>query len=194
MSRRLIALVVGGVVMVLAVGMMAGCRSSGDLRGAGPEALAATEDEARMAMSVGSEAVDGGLARFLTLFETFEPAPVADAARALYADDAYFNDGFVELEGRDAVADYLARSAEHASALEIEIEEVVRTESGVYVRWMMLFTTSGGREVHAPGISHLRFAVDGRIVYHRDYWDASGALASMVPIVGPVLEAVRKRL
>ena len=40
----------------------------------------------------------------------------------------------------------------------------------------------------------LRFAVDGRIVYHRDYWDASGALASMVPIVGSVLEAVRRRL
>jgi len=180
--------------MGLSIVMLAACRSSGDLRGAGPEALASSEDEARRAMREATTEVDDGLTRFLTLFETFDPAPVAEAARGLYAESAYFNDGFVELEGRDAIADYLARSAEHASALEIEIEEVVRSDSGVYVRWMMLFTTTGGTSVHAPGISHLRFDVSGQIVYHRDYWDASGALASMVPVVGPVLEAVRKRL
>lgn len=193
MNLRAVA-IVGGVVLVLSIMMLAACRSSGDLRGAGPDALAASEDEARRAMTQAAGAVDDGLARFLTLFETFEPTPVADAARELYADDAYFHDGFVELEGRDAIADYLARSAEHADALEIDIEEVVRSDSGVYVRWTMRFTTSGGKAVHAPGISHLRFDVAGRILYHRDYWDASGALASMIPVVGPVLEAVRKRL
>lgn len=194
MSRSTAAVIVGGGLLVLSMMMFAACRSSGDLRGVGPDALAASDDEARRAMSEGAEAVDAGLARFVTLFDTFEPKPVAEAARGLYAENAYFNDGFLELEGREAIADYLARSAEHASALEIEIEEIVRSDSGVYVRWMMRFTTSGGKDVHAPGISHLRFDVAGRILYHRDYWDASGALASMVPVVGPVLEAVRKRL
>ena len=165
-----------------------------ELRGAGPSALAATEDHARQAMADAPDAVDGGIDRFLTLFATFEPGPVTEAAHQLYAEDAYFHDGFVELEGCDAIADYLGRSAEHASSLDIDIEEIVRSDSGVYVRWMMFFSTESGRDVHAPGISHLRFASDGRIVYHRDYWDASGALASMVPVVGPVLEAVRNRL
>lgn len=194
MKRRLAIALGLGVVVVMMVFAMIGCRSSGDLRGDGPRALEATEDEARRAMAQAPEAVDEGLGRFLELFDTFEATSVAEAALGVYADDAYFHDGFVELEGAEAIADYLARSAEHATSLEIEVEEIVRSDSGVYVRWMMLFTTSGGKEVHAPGISHLRFAPDGHIVYHRDYWDASGALASMVPVVGSVLEAVRKRL
>ena len=194
MNRRVVTFIVGGAVLVVSFMMVAACRSSGDLRGAGPDALAASEEEGRLAMREAAAAVDDGLGRFLALFDTFDPAPVAEAARGLYAEDAYFNDGFVELEGREAIADYLARSAGHASALDIEIEEIVRSDTGVYVRWMMRFTTSGGKAVHAPGISHLRFDVAGRILYHRDYWDASGALASMVPVVGRVLEAVRKRL
>lgn len=194
MTRRMWMLAGGGLMLMVLGATVWGCRSSGDLRGGGPAALAATDDVARRAMVDASQEVEAGLDRFLALFDTFETHAVADASRKLYAVDAYFNDGFVELEGSEAIADYLARSAGLSSSLTIDVEELVRTESGVYVRWLMHFTTTGGREVHAPGISHLRFSPDGRIVYHRDYWDASGALASMVPMVGPILNAVRKRL
>ncbi len=60
----------------------------------------------------------------------------------------------------------------------------------------MRFTTAGSRSrtIVAPGITHLRFDGDGRIVYHRDYWDGSGALAEFVPLVGSILRSVRSRL
>ena len=75
------------------------------------------------------------------------------------------------------------------------VRRIIRHGGEVYVRWVMTFTTERrSTTIVAPGISHLRFDADGRILYHRDYWDASGALAELVPLVGPVLRAVRARL
>jgi len=178
-------------VALVVLGMVA-CRSGGttDLVGGGRDALAATA--AATASSPGDEALDS----FLGLFDDFRPDAVRRAALEVYAADVYFNDGFVELEGAEAVADYLARSAGHTAAIEVEVEQLVRADGEVYVRWVMRFETAGSRSktIVAPGISHLRFDGGGRVVYHRDYWDASAALAAFVPLVPSILEAVRKRL
>jgi hypothetical protein len=162
-----------------------------DLVGAGRDALARTRPK-----DVDTIAIDEGVERFLRLFAAFDPDEVAATARTLYADNAYFNDVFVELWGAKSIADYLAQSADKTAAIEIEVEDCVQVEGEVYLRWTMHFQTSGlrARTVTAPGISHLRFDNDGRIAYHRDYWDGSGALADFVPLVGGLLRTVRSRL
>jgi limonene-1,2-epoxide hydrolase len=195
--RRVVALgaVLATLAVVLVVGVTMGCSSTGprDLVGRGREALAATQ--AAAAADLPAEVVDASLARFLNLFETFEPAAVREAALGLYAERAYFNDGFVELEGNQTIAAYLERTATATRSLEVEVEDVDRRGGEVYVRWVMTFTTvRKSTTIVAPGISHLRFDPAGRVVYHRDYWDGSGALAELVPLVGPVLRAVRARL
>ena len=180
---------------LLVVGVPMGCSSTTprDLVGRGREALAATQSAA--AADLPPEVLDAALERFLTLFETFDPAAVGEAARGLYAERAYFNDGFAELDGHDAIAAYLERTATATRSLQVEVEDVIRHGGEVYVRWVMTFTTERrSTTIVAPGISHLRFDADGRILYHRDYWDASGALAEFVPLVGPGLRAVRARL
>mgnify|MGYP001819194234 FL=1 len=162
-----------------------------DLVGAGRDALARTRPK-----DVDTIAIDEGVERFLELFETFDSDSVAAAARALYANNAYFNDVFVELWGANAVADYLAQSADKTADIEIDVEDCVQAEGEVYLRWTMRFETNGlrSRTVTAPGITHLRFDDGGRIAYHRDYWDGSGALAEFVPLVGGVLRSVRSSL
>jgi hypothetical protein len=183
---------VGGAAVALVVLGMVACRSGGttDFVSRGRDALEAT------AGAKVESVPDRQLERFLGLFADFRPEAVRDAALAAYADDAYFNDGFVELEGAAAIADYLARSAGHTAAIDVDVEHLVQADGEVYIRWVMRFDTAGSRSrtIVAPGISHLRFDADGRIVYHHDYWDASGALAAFVPLVPSILDAVRKRL
>jgi hypothetical protein len=59
----------------------------------------------------------------------------------------------------------------------------------------MRFVLHGSdRRTTAPGISHLRVGRDGRILFHMDYWDASGALAERIPLVGGVMRKVKSRL
>lgn len=166
-----------------------------DMVGGGRDALAKSEGEGKAAMSGSPERVDLALDRFSALFADYRPEAVAGAARELYSDDAYFNDGFVELTGSEAIAEYFGRSAEATAAIEVDIEEIVKTSDGVYLRWVMTFTIHHRKMTFvAPGMSHLRFTSDGRISYHRDYWDGSGALSEMVPFAGSLLRAIKARM
>jgi limonene-1,2-epoxide hydrolase len=136
-----------------------------------------------------------GIERFLALFANFDPGAVQKAALETYASTAYFNDGFAEIEGREAIVAYLVETAAASSELIVEIEDRVVVDGEVYLRWVMTFTTTGkrGRTIVTPGITHLRFDTEGRIAYHHDYWDSSGALAEFVPGVGPLLRKIKSR-
>jgi hypothetical protein len=180
---------------MLALFSLKGCASGRtiDLVGQGRQALAASDRAvARNADGIAFDA-EARIERFVNLFNQFSPQHVAEAARELYAEDAYFNDGFVELSGQEAIVAYLEESAGLATEVSVEMEDRVISQGEVYVRWVMRFTTRS-RTFVAPGMSHLRFDAEGRIAYHRDYWDASAALAELVPLVAPVLRAVRSRL
>ena len=198
-SRTTKLLVLGaGVASVAALVVGTTACSSGrrvDMVGQGRDAQRRTEAAGRVAMSGSPETIDRSLAQFRELFADFRPEAARNNAATLYSEDAYFNDGFVELTGSAAIADYFGRSAEATEAIEVEIEQVTPTEDGVYLRWIMTYTIHyRSMTIVAPGISHLRFTPEGRISYHRDYWDGSGALMEVVPLGGSLLLAVKGRL
>ena len=51
-----------------------------------------------------------------------------------------------------------------------------------------------GKVARSVGISHLRFDGDGKIVLHRDYWDAAGGLYEYLPVVGGLIRWIKGRL
>jgi limonene-1,2-epoxide hydrolase len=199
MSRTTKLVILGAGVASVAALVVAstGCSSGRrvDMVGGGRDALAKSEAPGREAMSSAPDRVDLAIERFHALFADYRPEAVSAAARDLYSEDAYFNDGFVELHGSEKIAEYFGRSAAGTAAIDVQIEEMTKTADGVYLRWVMTFTIHHRKMTFvAPGMSHLRFTPDGRISYHRDYWDGSGALAEMVPFTGSILRAVKARL
>ena len=48
------------------------------------------------------------------------------------------------------------------------------------------------RRIH--GTSHVRFGPDGRVVYHRDYWDAAGELYENLPVVGGLMRWLKQKM
>ena len=187
------------VLGVISVGVVLASSPSSrarDLVGGGRAALERTHDAAVASARQPREALDAAIDGFLGLFADFDRASVERAARDAYAVDTYFNDGFVEIEGGEAIAGYLARTAGATADIEVEIEDRVVADGEVYLRWVMRFATAGprSRTIVAPGMTHLRFDAAGRIAYHRDYWDGSGALAEFVPLVGSILRQVRARM
>lgn len=42
------------------------------------------------------------------------------------------------------------------------------------------------------GTSHLRFDKNGRVCYHRDYWDAASEVYTDIPILGWVMRKLKK--
>ncbi len=155
-------------------------------------ALAATEPDAVAAAGV--EAA-GAVERFLAMFGDFTPDAVEAAALEVYAPGAFFDDGFVELEGAAAIAEYLRRSAAKTEWITIEVGDIARSKLDLYIRWEMRFVLHGSsKQTIAPGISHLRVDREGRVLFHHDFWDGSGALADRIPLVGGILRKVKQRL
>jgi limonene-1,2-epoxide hydrolase len=194
-SKSWIVIVVAALLLLM-VGVVTtrGCTGSGGRdMGRSRAALQATEGDAERTARESPEVVDAGVEAFLAVFDEFSPDTVRRRALEVYASEAYFNDGFAELYGAEAVADYLARSAEGTAGLTVGVRDVVRKGGNVFIWWDMQFTARS-RTIDTAGISHLRFDRSGRIVYQFDYWDATGALAEFVPLVGGFLNRVRDRL
>ncbi|HEU0152943.1 MAG TPA: nuclear transport factor 2 family protein [Arenimonas sp.] len=146
----------------------------------------------------GSPAEAEALARFARFFSSFAPDRVATLLPDTYAEDVYFNDTLKAMEGRAALAHYLRDSAEAVESCRVEILETTRTAHDEHlVRWTMMIRFKKfrrGVDTWTVGMSHLRFDADGRVVYHQDYWNAAEGLFQHIPVIGTLINAVKRRL
>ena len=79
----------------------------------------------------------------------------------------------------------------------ITIVETIADASGAMLVWDLRYRAKGGRSARTErihGASHLKFAGDGRIAYHRDYWDAAGELYERLPVVGALMRFLKRRI
>ena len=66
---------------------------------------------------------------------------------------------------------------------------------GLFLLWDMSFRMKTWRPRKTQiirGVSHLRFGTDGKVVYHRDYWDTGEELYSKLPLIGAGVRLLRR--
>jgi steroid delta-isomerase len=136
----------------------------------------------------------GAVARVVAFFERIAPADVARIGE-IYAADAYFRDPFNEVQGVEAIARVYARMFEQLEVCRFVIAGTLAEGDGALLVWDFTFRIRRWRPrttrtIH--GATHVKFAPDGRIAYHRDYWDAAEELYSKLPLIGSVLRLLRK--
>ena len=113
----------------------------------------------------------------------------------LYTEQAFFKDPFNEVRGLLAVQRVFAHMFESLDAPRFVVIDVVHQDEQCFLSWDFLFRMRGSaRERRIHGSSHLRFASDGRIDYHRDYWDAAEQVYEQLPLLGGVLRWIKRRL
>lgn len=135
------------------------------------------------------------LARVIAFFEKIAPG---DAARLgeIYADDAYFRDPFNEVSGIAAITRVYQHMFEQLDECRFVISESVAEGDSSFLIWDLTFRVRGlwRKLLSIHGSSHIRLNADGKITYHRDYWDAAGELYVKLPLIGPVLRLLRRKL
>jgi limonene-1,2-epoxide hydrolase len=111
-----------------------------------------------------------------------------------YAPEAFFKDPFNEVTGTAAIGRVFAHMFEQVDEPRFRILERWEAAHGAMLTWEFDFRLRGraARET-VRGASHLRFARDGRIAYHRDYWDAAEELYARLPAIGPVMRFLQRR-
>jgi hypothetical protein len=161
------------------------------------DALAATEPAQLGAPSAGSAAQKEAVERFRAFFGDLNEARVKESIRDVYSENVWFNDTLKSIRGVGVLEHYLVETARNVESCKVDIDEVIPSPSGVYVRWRMhiLFKKFRKGEVQSSiGVTLLRFDKDGRVAYHQDYWDSGANLFEKVPVLGAGIRALKRRL
>ena len=128
-------------------------------------------------------------------FQSLTPDSVADIGK-FYTDDTYFRDPFNEVRGIASVRHIFTDMFVRLHEPRFTVVETILDHNGAVLIWDFDFRIKTlkpdlPRRIH--GLSHLRFAADGRVSYHRDYWDAAGELYEQLPLIGGLMRWLKRR-
>jgi hypothetical protein len=134
--------------------------------------------------------------RIVDFFEQLTPASVA-AMGEVYRPGAYFKDPFNAVTGLTDIQAIFEHMFANLDAPRFVVTEQITpaTPGGpCFLVWDFHFRLRGKpAEFTIHGSSHLRFASDGRVAYHRDYWDAAEELYEKLPVVGSLMRWLKRR-
>jgi len=137
---------------------------------------------------------DPRAASAIQFFESLIAADVAAMGR-LYTHDAHFKDPFNDVRGVAHLQRIFAHMFNTLDAPRFVVLTALVEGDQCFLTWNFVFRMKGqalARRIH--GSSHLRFAKDGRIAEHRDYWDAAEEFYEKLPLLGSLLRWIKRRL
>ncbi len=134
-----------------------------------------------------------GLDNVVQFFETISPATVAQLSQ-IYTDDVFFKDPFNEVRGIAAASHIFEHMFEQVDAPRFVVTTSVLQGDDAFLTWDFLFRMKrfARDEQCIRGATHLRFAADGRVCMHRDYWDAAEELYEKLPLLGAMMRGLKR--
>lgn len=133
-----------------------------------------------------------------TLIDFYQRLTPASLERMgdFYAPDAYFKDPFNEVRGLEAIRRIFGHMFRQVSEPRFFVTGKVVDASGAMLVWEFHFRLRWPRSPAQVmrGVSHLEFDADGRVTYHRDYWDTAEELYMKLPGLGLLMRGLRRAI
>lgn len=137
---------------------------------------------------------DARVQRLIEAFETLRPEDVVRLGE-LYAPGATFKDPFNDVAGTPAIQRVFAHMFTALESPRFVIRSALAQGNDAFLSWDLHYRMR--RFLREPqsihGVTHLRFAPDGRVIMHRDYWDAAEELYEKLPLIGALMRWLKKR-
>ena len=113
----------------------------------------------------------------------------------VYAPDARFKDPFNDVCGVAEIRRVFAQIATQVEVPSFGVTCAVCEGDDAFLTWDFGFQMKRWRQdeqvIH--GASHVRFAPDGRVAYHRDYWDPAEELYEKLPVLGILMRWLKRQ-
>ncbi|MGL5814024.1 MAG: nuclear transport factor 2 family protein [Aeromonas sp.] len=115
----------------------------------------------------------------------------------IYAEQVVFMDPAHRIEGLAALTRYFASLYQRLDHCRFEIVSQQQQGNEAWLSWIMTFAhprLAGGKPVRVEGATRLQFDPWGKVCLHRDYFDLGAMLYEQLPLLGPLIRAIRARL
>ena len=136
------------------------------------------------------------VARVVDFYESLSPDSLARIAE-VYAADARFKDPFNAVCGLSVIEKVFRPIYDQVQEPRFRVSSRMEEGDEAWLAWEFEFRFRGWKEAELQclrGATHLRFAADGRVATHRDYWDTGEELYARLPLLGTLMRWLRGRL
>lgn len=159
------------------------------------QVLASTDPQKIESLRQGSEEEKKAIEKFYDFYKIFSSEVIQKSIKGVYAENAYFRDGFREVQGVENLEKYFLSSTETFHECTFDIQDVASHEGNYYYRWVMNLVLKRNKDekLQAVGMSHVRYDKNGKIIFHQDYWD-TGVIFEKIPVLGPIITWIRNRI
>lgn len=139
--------------------------------------------------------LDPSLRRFVTFYREYAPEWLPRLGE-IYHPEFEFLDPFGEIRADlKKLEHHFGKLFTAVHASKFLVEDAAVGQDGAYVRWIWVWKWKPkSQEKRVPGVTHLRFAGDGRVKFHQDLFDAAEGFFEVVPVVGGMIRLVKRRL
>ncbi|MBU14027.1 MAG: transcriptional regulator [Gammaproteobacteria bacterium] len=120
---------------------------------------------------------------------------VADL-ESLYTSDIHFEDPSHAVQGKRSLMRYLHKQFSNLSKCSFKFHSSIASETDIFLTWTMFLNHQklrGGDTIRVEGSSYLRTR-NGKIYYHRDYFDMGAMLYEHLPLLGRIIQRLKHRL
>jgi len=119
-----------------------------------------------------------------------------DTLRALYARDVCFEDPVHAIQGLEAMLEYFRRQFANVHSCRFRFHQQSVTDTSLFLTWTMLLQhkkMKRGHTIRVEGASYLKIR-DGKIYFHRDYFDLGDMVYENLPLLGGMIGFIRRRM
>ncbi|HOJ13821.1 MAG TPA: nuclear transport factor 2 family protein [Deltaproteobacteria bacterium] len=143
----------------------------------------------------GSQVEQDAIERFKEFYRIFSAERIAASMERVYAENAYFEDGLRQVRGRERIKEYFLSTTSAFTECTFDIKDMAYSQGNYYFRWIMHLRLKRDPDhpMEQPGMSHVRFDEQGRVVFHHDYWETL-ALFERFPVIGRVIRFIKSRI
>ncbi len=115
----------------------------------------------------------------------------------IYASKIKFIDPFHEVNGLNNLKIYFTTLYENVNDINFDFEKLIENDSVFYVQWNMTLQHSKinkNRKFTVPGTTYCEVNSDNLIILHRDYFDAGAMLYENLPVIGRLIQWVKRKV
>jgi ketosteroid isomerase-like protein len=128
--------------------------------------------------------------RLVEWYQRLSPASLG-RIRMFYHEAALFEDPFNRVQGAAQIAAVFQHMFDTTNHPAFMVQQVQTDGDVAWISWIFSCDLRG-RKIAIEGASRLIFSQDGRVIRHRDYWDATD-LYQQLPLLGRIVCMLKRR-